>query len=192
MYCITTAVVTPPETNVDTDALFFKVKTWPRHKTTEALLNNGWQVAVGGWRRLAVGVARVRVWRLVVVGGGWRLVVPGGCPQGLSLTKKIGLLKDTPGVDASAVGPGLYVHIAFHSTRALPVPPPPSASPSRCSPCARSYGSDDDAFEVVADQSEGEYEETEEDASASAEPSDADDPDDRFTYEGIVNRFVRH
>ena len=49
------------------DALCFMVKTWTRHKTTEARLNNGW-------------------WRLAV-GGGWRWLAVGG-PWGLSLTKK--------------------------------------------------------------------------------------------------------
>ena len=51
------------------------VKTWARHETTEAVLNNGWRLAaVGGWQRLAVGGN----WRLVAVGGGWRLVVVDG------------------------------------------------------------------------------------------------------------------
>ena len=62
------------------------VKTWARHKTTEALLNNVWQrlvVAVGGggcrlpvgggWQWLAVGGS----WQLVAVGG-WRWAVGGG------------------------------------------------------------------------------------------------------------------
>ena len=43
------ACVTPTEPNVHGDALGFAVKTWTRHKTTEALLKNGWRlVAVGG------------------------------------------------------------------------------------------------------------------------------------------------
>ena len=46
------------------DALCFMVKTWARHKTTAALLNNGW------W------LVAVRCWRLVAVGG-WRLAVGG-------------------------------------------------------------------------------------------------------------------
>ena len=57
-------VVTPTETNVHGEALCFMVKTWARHMTTETLLNNGWQLEVGGG------------WRLTV--GGWRLVVAGG------------------------------------------------------------------------------------------------------------------
>ena len=60
-------IATPTETSVHRDALCFLVKTWARHKTTEALLNNDWRLAaVGGWR-LAVGG-----WRLAV--GGWRVV----------------------------------------------------------------------------------------------------------------------
>ena len=51
--------VTPTETNLHRDALRFMFKTWARHKTTETVLNNGW--------------------RLVAVGGGWRLVVPRSC-----------------------------------------------------------------------------------------------------------------
>ena len=51
------------------------VKTWARHKTTEALLNSGWRLAA------------VDSWRLMVVGG-WRLVDGGPCPSGLSFTKK--------------------------------------------------------------------------------------------------------
>ena len=52
--------VTPTETDVHGDALCFMVKTWARHKTTETALNKGW--------------------RLAAVGGGWQLVVSGGCP----------------------------------------------------------------------------------------------------------------
>ena len=33
--------VAPTKPNVHGDALCFVVKTWTRHKTTEALLNNG-------------------------------------------------------------------------------------------------------------------------------------------------------
>ena len=44
-------------------------------------VGGGWRLAVGGWWRLAGGG-----WRVAV--GVWRLVVLGGCPQGLSLTKK--------------------------------------------------------------------------------------------------------
>ena len=63
----------PTEMNVHGDALCFMVKTWARHKRTEALLNNGWRLAaVGGWWRLAVGGG----WRLAL--GGWRLVAVGG------------------------------------------------------------------------------------------------------------------
>ena len=58
----------PTETNVHC----FMVKTRATHETTETVLNNGWRLAVGGWR-LAV-----------------------GDPWGLSLTKKFGLLKDSP------------------------------------------------------------------------------------------------
>ena len=39
--------VTPTETNLHGDALCAMVKTLTRHKTTEALLNNGWRLAVG-------------------------------------------------------------------------------------------------------------------------------------------------
>ena len=40
----------PTETNLHGDTLCFMVKTWIRHNTKEALLNNGWRlVAVGGW-----------------------------------------------------------------------------------------------------------------------------------------------
>ena len=43
------------------------VETWARHKTTETVLNNGPRfVAIDGPR--------------LAVGGGWPLVVPGGCP----------------------------------------------------------------------------------------------------------------
>ena len=54
-------VVTPTETNVHGDALYFIVKTWARHKTTETVLNNGrqlaavgsgWRWAVGAWWRV--------------------------------------------------------------------------------------------------------------------------------------------
>ena len=49
--------VTPTETNVHGDALCLMVETWAwaRHKTTETTLNNGWRLAVGGWRLVAVG-----------------------------------------------------------------------------------------------------------------------------------------
>ena len=67
--------------NVHGDALCFMAKTWARQKTTETVLNNGWRLAVGGWRLVAVGGRR-----LVAVGGGRRLAVGG--PWGLSLTKK--------------------------------------------------------------------------------------------------------
>ena len=109
--------VTPTETNLRGDALYFMVKTWAMRKTTEALLNNGWRlaastngpqekfavlrhaaaclkpsggggtqifeklkpngswlVAVSGWRLADGGSGR---WAAV---GGWRLVVPRGCP----------------------------------------------------------------------------------------------------------------
>ena len=51
--------VAPTESNIHGHALCFVVKTWARHNTTEALLNNGW--------------------RLVAVRSGWRLAV---CPSG--------------------------------------------------------------------------------------------------------------
>ena len=62
-------LVTPTETKFHGDALCFMVKTWARHKTTEALLNNGWQLAAvgGGW--LAVGGG----WWWAAVGGWWLL-----------------------------------------------------------------------------------------------------------------------
>ena len=60
---------------------------------------------IGSWRRLALGgwwqLAAVGAWRLVTAGGGWQLAVGG--PWGLSLrplTKKGGLLEDTPGMGA--------------------------------------------------------------------------------------------
>ena len=68
--------------NRNGDALYFVVKAWARHKTTERVLavGGGWQLAVGSWRWLAVGG-----WWLVV--GGWRSMVGGprevvlkGCP----------------------------------------------------------------------------------------------------------------
>ena len=60
--------------NAHGDALCFMVKTWA-HKTTEALLNNGW--------------------RLVAVGGGWRLAVggPWGLPSRAVLEKKRGVFR---------------------------------------------------------------------------------------------------
>ena len=61
-------LATPTETNVHRDALCFMAKTRARHKTTEALLNNGW--------------------RLVVGGGWWSL---GAVPN----QKKLGVLKDS-------------------------------------------------------------------------------------------------
>ena len=54
--------VPPTEMNVHRDALCFMGKTWARHKTTEAVLSNGWRLAVGG---------------LVAVGGGCRLAGSG-------------------------------------------------------------------------------------------------------------------
>ena len=70
--------VTPTETNVHTDALCFMVKTWARHKTTETVLNNGWQLAVGGG------------WRLVAVGGTWWVAVCGWWSLGAVLNKYMG------------------------------------------------------------------------------------------------------
>ena len=54
----------PTEMNAH-DTPCFMVKTWARHETTDAVLNNGWRLAAVG------------VWRLVD-GGGWRLAVGGG------------------------------------------------------------------------------------------------------------------
>ena len=67
-------------TNVHGDALCFVVKTWARHSTTDALLNNVWRLAaVGGWWQLvAVGDGRL------AVGGGGRWAAVGG-PWWLSL-----------------------------------------------------------------------------------------------------------
>ena len=71
--------VMPTETNLHEDALCFMGRTWARHGTTEALLNNGWRLAaVGGWWRSAVGGGwwtAAGSWRLAV--GGWRLAVGG-------------------------------------------------------------------------------------------------------------------
>ena len=52
--------VTPTETGLRRDALCFMVKTWARHNTTEAVLNNGGRLAAVG------------SWWLAVVGGWWR------------------------------------------------------------------------------------------------------------------------
>ena len=70
----------------------------------------GWRlVAVDGWRLVAFGgwhLVAVCGWQLAVGSGlrlvaigGWRLAVPGGCPLGLSLTKKkkVWVLKNSPG-----------------------------------------------------------------------------------------------
>ena len=79
--------VTPTKTNAHGDTLCFMVTTLATHKTTEALLNNGWRlVAVGGWRLVVGGWWRMVVvvgggWRLWLVAvGGWWLVVLGSCP----------------------------------------------------------------------------------------------------------------
>ena len=48
-------LVPPTETNVHGDALCFMVKTWARHNTTEALLNNGWRLVVGRTGRFQTG-----------------------------------------------------------------------------------------------------------------------------------------
>ena len=66
------------------------------HGTFSTSKVGGWRLtAVGGGWRLAVGDG----WRLAAVGAG-RLVVPGGCSEGLSLTKKkIWLLKESPAAD---------------------------------------------------------------------------------------------
>ena len=68
--------MTPTETNVDADALCFMVKTWARHKTTETRLNNGWRLAVGGWRLAADG--------------------PWGLSLRAVLNNKLGVRKDGP------------------------------------------------------------------------------------------------
>ena len=66
---------TPTEASGHRGALCFVVKAWALRKTTETVLSNGWRLAVGGWRLVAVGGWRLAVggWRLVGVGGGWRL-----------------------------------------------------------------------------------------------------------------------
>ena len=58
----------PKQTRVHGDALCFMVETWARHKTREGVLNNGW--------------------RLVAVGGGWRLAVGGWWSLRAILNKK--------------------------------------------------------------------------------------------------------
>ena len=79
------------KTNLHGDALCFLVKTWTKHRITEALLNNGLAV----WQRLVVGG-----WRLVAVGVGRRLA---GAVLGAVLQKNI-VLKDSP--DAGWTGEG--------------------------------------------------------------------------------------
>ena len=77
--------VTPTETNVHGDALCFVAKAWARHTATEAQLNNRWRlVAVGGCWRLAVGGS----WRFVVVGGWWGWAVPRAALRGCPYPKK--------------------------------------------------------------------------------------------------------
>ena len=93
-----TGFVTPTETNLHGDALCFMVKTWARQKTTEALLNSGWRL------------------RRLVVGGGWRLVVPRGCPEGLSLTK----IKEFVG---TALHTYTHTHTPNHLSVAVSLPP---------------------------------------------------------------------
>ena len=44
----------PTGTTVHGDALCFMVKTWAPHRTTEAVLNSGWRLAVGGWWGLSL------------------------------------------------------------------------------------------------------------------------------------------
>ena len=68
----------PTRTNCHGDALYFMGKTWARHNTTEAFLNNGWRLlVVGGWW-LVVGsswwLVAVSGWQLVAVGGWWLAV----------------------------------------------------------------------------------------------------------------------
>ena len=65
--------------NVHGDALCFLVMG---PSLLQRLAVDGWWrfAAVGGWR-----LAAICGWRLVAVGGGWRLVIPRGCPEGLSL-----------------------------------------------------------------------------------------------------------
>ena len=64
--------------NLRGDALWFMVQTWARHRSTEALLNNGWRLA-----RLVVGG-----WWLLVIGGWWRLAVGGWWSLGDVLHQK--------------------------------------------------------------------------------------------------------
>ena len=71
------------------------VKTWARHKNTETVLNNGWQLAaVGGWRLADWRLVAVCSCRFVAVGG-WRSLgaVLKCCPE----QKNIGVLQDSPG-----------------------------------------------------------------------------------------------
>ena len=82
--------VTPTETNLHGGALCFMVQTGKRHKTTEALLNNGWQ-------RLAVGGG----WRLAAAVGGWRLVVGGWWSLGAVLNKNQKRFQGQPWVGSS-------------------------------------------------------------------------------------------
>ena len=81
----------PTETNLHGDALCFMVKTWARHKTAEAVLNNGWRrLVVGGAWQLAVGNGRL------AVGGGWQLAVGDSWSLGAVLNEKSRVLEDSP------------------------------------------------------------------------------------------------
>ena len=84
------------------------VKTWVRHKTTKALLNNGWRLAaVGGGWRLAV--------------GGWRLAVVG--PLGLSFRAALGAVQDCPAaVAAGAIPRGKHAHTSAEGDVELSLP----------------------------------------------------------------------
>ena len=58
----------------------------------QRLTVGGWRLVVGGW------------WGLAAVRDGWRLMVPAGCPLGLSLTKKkIWVRKHSPAAPAPPV-----------------------------------------------------------------------------------------
>ena len=73
----------------------------------------------GGWWLVGVSSG----WGLVAVGG-WRLTVPEGCPQEVSLTKKSWLLKGSPGA-----GERRWVRVECPSHGSLLQLPPPVAPP---------------------------------------------------------------
>ena len=98
--------ITPTATNVHGDSLCFLVVG---HSLLQRLavvvggggrrfvVGGGWRLALGGWQLVAVAGWR----RLAAVGGGWRLAVGG--PWGLSLTKQIWLLQDSPGTGKGTI-----------------------------------------------------------------------------------------